>query len=327
MVIFAGLPGGDRGAPWTEVTVEPGETAEAFLRAEPPMHVVGRVTEAGVPLTGAKVSLRAAESPLGFPSFLGGGDSSTTDARGRFRIEDVKGGAATLVIAHATRAMDYEHSLEVEFGENEVELDLGVTIVEGIVRDHGGEPLAGAKVRVDREAASSSRTMVSVVMTTDEGDEAGETFVSGGANGPEPVFTDSEGRYQLRGVQAGVEFTVSATADGYDTAKSEALTLDGGEVRSHVDLAFVMTGSIRIEVDGGQGRKMAILRRRGGSAQAPRIEPFTGPSKTIEGLAPGTWTVQLNAMGVAGARFSPDELEVEVTAGEEAQAAFERVGR
>lgn len=326
MVAIPGLVTGDAGAPWTEVTVEPGATTDTVLRAEPPMHVVGTITEAGVPLAGAKIRLRGAASTPGFPSFLGGGDSTKTDARGRFRLEDVKGGASTLVVAHATRAMDYEHSLEVEAGENEVDLDLGVTIVEGVVLDHGGEPLAGAKVKVSRPAAAGTRAVVSFVMTTDDGDEAGDTFISGGSGEPEPVFTDADGRYSLRGVQAGVEFAVSATADGYDTAKSESLTLDGGEVRSDVDLAFVLTGSIRIDVERGQGRAMAILQRRGGSVTRPRIEPFSGVSKTVDGLAPGIWTVRLNSMGAADARFAPEEHEVEVIAGEEAQAVFERTG-
>ncbi len=327
IVMMANMPGADSGAPWTEVTVEPGLTVEATLQAEPPMHVVGTITEAGAPLAGAKVSLRGTGPMSGFPGILGGSGSATTDARGRFRLENVKGGDSKLVISHGSRAMDYEHALEVEAGENEVNLDLGVTIVEGTVRDHEGDPLAGAKVKVAREAQSGSRAMVSFVMTTDDGDGGGGTFFSGGPGEPEPVMTDSEGRYSLRGVQAGVDIAVSATADGYDTAKSEPFKVDAGEVRGGVDLAFVLTGSIQIQVEGGAGGMIAILRRRGAGIRDPRIENFSGTAKTIEGLAPGTWTVSLSSLGGPDARFTPEELEIEVEAGETSQANFERVGR
>ena len=327
VIVLSGMGGPDTGSPWTEVSVEPGQTASAILQAEPPRHITGTITEAGTPLAGAKVSLQADSAMPGFPGLLGGGASATTDARGRFRLEDVEGGKSKLVISHATRAMDYEHPFEVEPGENEVNLDLGVTIVEGVVLDHEGEPLAGAKVKVGRKESSGSRTMVSFVMATDGGDGAGETFISGGPTEPDAVFTDGEGRYTVRGVQAGVSIAVTATADGYDKAESEPFEVDAGEVRGGVDLAFVLTGSLKIQVEGGMGRTIAILRRRGESIRDPRIESFSGESTTIDGLAPGTWVVRLNSMGGGDARFSPEELEVEVAAGETAEASFERSDR
>lgn len=328
VMVVTEIGGQTSGEGWTEVQVLPGEERALTLHAKEPSGLTGRITEAGVPLAGAKVELRKANDPLAGLSFgLGGGNSATTDARGRYRLDDVEQGEMVLVVQHATRAMDHEEPIEVEAGDNDRDVDLTITTIEGRVVGPGGDPIAGARVEVKRDDPSGpgQRMVFSVVMAgPDDGD--GATFVGGSPGNPDAVFTDEDGRYLLRGVQPGVALVVEASAKGLDKTRTESFELKDGDAKSGVDLSFVQTGSLTVLLEGAEGGAMAVLRKRGESARDPRVEQLSGASTTIEGLEPGRWEVRISPLGLDGdgASFSPDSEAIDVVAGETASVTFTR---
>ncbi len=312
---------------WAEVTVLPGEVAEVALTSPAIGSLKGKVAELGRVLSGAEVKLRKANSdnPLeGIIMFGGpGSPSATSDARGEFHIVDVEAGEYELVVDHATRAMPYVQEITMEGGEQEVSLDLSVTEVTGVVLDDQGEPLAGARVEAERaeEESGTSRTSVRMVMMTDGG--GGSVMMSTGMNEAEPTTTDAEGRYRLRGVSPGVRLKVTATADGFDKAASEPFSVPDGSTEADVDVQFKKSGSIRIEVEGLNGRAIAMLRRKDASLSGPpKIEMLNGESTTVQALAPGEWNVRLQGIGSQPLSTDPGDLDVNVEGGETAVATF-----
>lgn len=327
ILVTQALGGGDTEG-WTDVTVLPGDVVPLTLQAEEPCDLTGRITEAGVPLAGATVRLRAAagSDPLAGLGFgLGGGASATTDARGRYRLDGVDAGDMTLVVEHPTRAMDHEEPIAIERGDNERDVDLTITTIAGKVIGPDGEPVVGARVEAKRQAEGPQRrAMVSFVVSTSD-DEGEAAFIGGEPGGPEPVFTDEDGRYVLRGVQPDVKLVVEASAKDLDKTRSDEFTLDAGDQREDVDLTFVQTGSLTINVEGADGPLIAVLTRRGESTRDPRVEQIQGSSKTIEGLEAGRWEVRLNAIQTGGdvpPRISPERETVDIVSGETATLSF-----
>ncbi|MEM8711305.1 MAG: carboxypeptidase regulatory-like domain-containing protein [Planctomycetota bacterium] len=315
---------------WLEIEVLAGEIRELTLEAPAIGSLTGTITERGEPLGGAKVELRSesGDNPLaGFVGLGGGGaPSATTDARGEFRIDDLEEGDYELVIEHKSRAMPAILAQEIDGGAQEVKVDLSVTEVAGTITNEKGEPVVGARVQVERapEENGARTTMASVVMfTSDAGGEAG-VMMSFGGEEVEAVYTDADGNYRLRGVRHGVPLIVAATADELGDSKSEPFTVaEGGEKRG-VDLEFRSPGSIRVKVEGLQGRMLAVIRKAGALADGqPRSQLVTEAETLVDALAPGRWTVSLNTMGQTGVAIEPESITVEVTAGETVEAAFE----
>ena len=313
---------------WTEVIVVPGEIVDVGLAAPAIGSLKGSVAELGQALAGADVKLRSSDDDnpfAGMMIFGGGGDpSATSDALGEFHIVDVEAGDYELVVEHPTRAMPYTEEITIEGGEQEVQLDLSVTEVTGVVTDENGEPIAGARVEAERvaEETGNQRTSVRMVMMTDDGDSS--VMMTMGDDEAEATTSDAEGRYRLRGVAPGVRLKVNATAKGYDKAESEPFTVADGSIESDVDIQFEKSGSIRIEVEGLSGRALAFLERKDATSSGqPKVQMLDGASTTVDSLEPGEWTVRLQAMGPQSLSADPSSADVNVIGGETAVVEFE----
>ncbi len=162
-----------------------------------------------------------------------------------------------------------------------------------------------------------------VMMVVTGDDEQSGVMMSSGDQEGEPSLTDEEGRYRLRGVEAGVDLEVSATAKGYDEAKSEPFRVSEGSEETGVDVIFETPGSIKIEVEGLTGRVLATLRRRGEEGAQPKMQMLTGPETIVDSLAPGVWVVQLQSATGDEIVVTPEDQVVGVLAGETVTASFE----
>jgi len=318
LIAMDGVGGGGSPAPsrdWTEVEVGAGETVELQLVAPTPSAITGVLTERGEPLAGARVEYVADEGDgpggPGLRVLGGGGNSATTDARGEFRIEGLDPGDGELTISHATRAMPCTREFTVEPGENEAAIDLDVTTVTGVVTGPDGNPLAGARVSAERKQRSRRDPYVSFVV---QGSDGIMSYSSGGA-GAEPAVTDTEGRYELRGVAPDVELETVARHDDLDAARSESFEVPPGGRRTGVDLAFIVPGSLEITFPGNEGQAIAVVTKTG---EAPRTETFEGETVRLDGLAPGTYTVNVTPLSGGSVTIdgSEEPARVEVKAGE-----------
>jgi protocatechuate 3,4-dioxygenase beta subunit len=327
-VRVGGFDGGGRG--WVEAEVAEGATTEIEIRAPLEVAVEGRVREAGESLSGATVELARADEEDDLPRmpFGGGGPSVQTDGQGRYRIEDVEPGEYTLTVRHPSRAMESEELVVVRDVDLHHDVDLSVAIVEGKVTDAAGKPLAGVRVWPARAQPQGGRQIVRVMAFATADGAASEVSIDEGGFSAVQARTDGEGRYQLRGVTPDVELQVRAEGKGLQPARSEAFRVGHDEVRRNVDLALETAGSIDVSAlrpDGSPARNLLVTARHeppAGSEPAEARTEFLEEGKAlIDGLAPGTWRLSAQVLGPRDSE-APEDLVVEVKAGETSQATF-----
>ena len=258
--------------------------------------------------------------------------SAETDSRGEFSIPGVEPGEYTLTVRHPTRAMPFEFDLVVGESDRDVDLDLPLSIVEGRVTNGAGEPLAGVRVHPERaEKVRPATQAVSVRMVAVRGGSGGELIsFSGGPSVPE-VETDEEGRFRMRGVQAGVELQVVAEGSNIEPTRSEAFEVAIDEILRNVDLVAEPAGSLLVSAmrpDGSPGRNLLVVASYAGDDRES-VEPVTGfmdqtGSTTLSGLSTGLWRVRMQSIGPDS--DDDEEIppqEVEIVAGEEIELAFD----
>lgn len=337
MVVVHGGMEGD-GDDWVSATVVEGGEAFVDLFAPLEVEVSGRVSEAGEPLAGARVSLvelRADPSP-DIPSMMTMGLASSnlsaeSDSRGEFSIAGVEPGEYTVSVSHPGRSMAHEEVITVGDSGREVDLDLPVSIVEGRVTNGAGEPLAGVRVHAERARlqVDGPRPVAIAVMAFSDG--SGSSVVSlGGPGGGLGVETDAEGRYSLRGVLADAKLQVVAEGSAVAPTRSEPFEVAVNELLRDVDLVAEPAGSLRVEAlraGGAPGRNLLVLARFTGEDR-DGLQPRTGFTDAdgrarIEGLCEGPWRVSVQTIGPdSGDEEIPDQ-EVEIVAGEELVVSFD----
>jgi protocatechuate 3,4-dioxygenase beta subunit len=328
-VVVTGL-GGDDGEDWSQIQVVEGERGELVLRAAPRAGLSGRVREAGKVLAGATLRL-AKRRPEGGPRVpvlpgMGGGPETRSDGEGRYRFDDVQTERYTLEVEHPTRRMPQEFALDLREGENTFDVDLPLSVVSGRVADEQGKPLAGVRVRAERQEQGGGPRMRMVMMLAD-GDGAG--VVDSGQFG-EQALTDADGRYTLRGVTSDVDLVIKAEGDTVQPGQSGTVRLAPNEVKEGVDVELRPAGSILVEArlpDGAPARFQLVQAEYLGESDPP-LPPTFGflqqGSTELTGLKPGRWRVNVrSAQGGPGGEDAGQDQEVEVLPMEKATATFE----
>jgi len=322
---------GEHGGSWQEILVEPGSDGSLTLAAAPRGDLAGRVTEAGLPLAGAEVrALPAEEDPGDFLGPFGAGPSAHTDSKGRYALEGLRVDEYRLEITHRSRAMPAYQRVRVREGASSEDVDLPVAIIEGRVFDAQGEPVAGARVTVERAGSGGPQRSAVAVMITADADGENETVISTGTGaGNEPARTGADGRYTLRGVQPAVPLVVKADGEHFAPARSQPVELGETELRRGVDVTVAPAGSIAVAVARRNGAPAGgfVVTARPLGAGAEEVEPvrgFVGPGghATLKGCRAGEWSVSLSAVA-PDAPPAPAAREVTVVAGESATLPFE----
>ncbi|MBM3991595.1 MAG: carboxypeptidase regulatory-like domain-containing protein [Planctomycetes bacterium] len=331
-IAFAGLEGGAEELDWVEATVDEGGEAAVKLHAPLQLALTGTITEGGVALAGAQVTLVRKSDPSAPEGRLmmfgmSDGPSARTDGRGRYEVKNVKPGTYTARVTHPSRAMPAEAETTLRDGDERLDLELDIAIIEGRVTGPDGKPMARAKVSVERPGGGARSGAVRMVMAFSGGESEESTMLIGG---DEPTArTDDDGRYVLRGVRPGVKLIVKAESKGYRSAKSAELELGPNEVESHVDLQLLQSGSIEVRVfEGGtalaQGFVSATRVGESAGPDSPRGMIEDGRAR-LDDLAPGRWKVEVRsfAAGFDRREQPTSEQEVVVEAGATATARFD----
>ena len=113
----------------------------------------------------------------------------------------------------------------------------------------------------------------------------GAQVISSDADLTDPVLTDEDGRYSLRGVAGGVELIVAAKSDGDGSVESKPMVVDAGTLTQGVDLRFLKTGTVTVLLEGGADGAMVMGRPPGGAT--PQLEQLVDGRAVFSGLAPG----------------------------------------
>lgn len=244
------------------------------------------LSETRQPMPGAEVALQGANAPgRGF----GGGESATTDASGRFRFDHLVPGRFTLLASVPGQTTESVEAVVVA-GESKDDVSLvlaGGTTIRGVV---SGLP-------------ESQRTGVSV-----------------SAIGPREywasVRTGADGRFELADAPPGT-ISLRATAGDFisDATRSAAgsVTIVEGQREAEAEIVFEGTGALSGRVTRG-GQPVAEARvfvggGRGASSGSGRTDE--SGSYRIEGIAPGDYTVNVQAAQGMGGRAVSKELRID----------------
>jgi uncharacterized GH25 family protein len=330
-----GGPANDGGSPWSDVEVAERSHEEVKLVAPARGNLTGRVTEGGKPLAGATIRLsdKNDDAPPALP-FFGEGKDARTDGTGAYTLENVKEGEYRVSVTHGARAMAYDTGVTLREGDNKLDIDLPVAIVEGRVTNSEGKALAGVRVRAERSSGADGKPKKQfaqmIVMDTDGNDP--QVSFSTGTGGGEAVLTDADGKYRLRGVLTDVDLVVKASGKDVQPGQSPVVRVGADETKSGIDLTLLQGGAMEVSVlhaDGRAGSSCIVRGRIEGDSVDPKTE-LSGASGVVKltGLKPGKWHVNVNPIGPASGTISDKPAEIpeqviEVKAGETSPARFE----
>ena len=302
------------------MTVTEGSEETIELVAPPRGTIEGSVREGGRALEGA--SLRMIEVREGEDAqergWMGPNDplSTTTDALGHYRYEGLRIGHYTLVIQHPTRRMAQRFAIDVRAEEHTQDFNLDVSAVEGRVTDLAGHPLAGLEVfaYVPDQQGYEEQSYQMVLRE----DDRGSTRVNYEQNGRRSARTDTQGRYELRGLVPNLPLRLHVEGDVVETFDSPPLTLAADELRHGVDFALRMAGTIAVQLEGGEANQgswyevRALLVREG--KEELRSSTWIGPwnrRDEMRSLSPGHYKLVCTRQGgPPGAEPAVQELDL-----------------
>lgn len=328
---FAVMVAGDEGGgdDWVEVEVAEGGVHDVEIHLPLSLALHGRVSEGGRPLADARLALEEkSEGPAGMPALpmFGGGREVSADADGVWRFDGVEPGEYTLRVTHAERAMPAEVDVRLVDLDVQRDIDLDVTVLEGRAVDEAGEPLPGVEVWAERARTPGAPRAMRVMAFAGGGGSSVMTLGEGG--GGTRARTDSEGRYELRGVQAGVDLVVRGRGEGMQPGSSETVRVEVDEHRRGVDLALAVAGWIEVEgvfADGSPAVNLLVSARYEGERRDvdPQTILLDGSGKgRIEGLAPGSWRLTARQIGPNSSEAPPAETVVDVLPGKATPATL-----
>ena len=243
------------------------------------------LSETRQPVPGAEVALEGANAPgRGF----GGGESAVTDASGRFRFDHLSPGRYTLRASVPAQTTEPVEAILVG-GESKEDVTLVLA---------GGATIRG----VVSGLSDTLRAAVSV-----------------NASGPREYWasarTGADGRFELAGAPAGT-ISLRATAGdflaGSTRSASGSVTIAEGQKEAEGEIVFEGTGALSGRVTrGGQAvaeARVLLGAPRGGSSASGRTDD--GGSYRIEGLTPGDYTVNVQAV-VGGGRAVSKQIRID----------------
>lgn len=317
---------------WSSVEVADKGRHELVLVVPARANLVGVVREGGKPVAGLRVRLTDGED-MGFD--FGGESGAKTDADGRFELAGVEAGKQTLVVSGPRRAMDHEQEIEIYAGDNKVEVDLPSATIEGRVLSVDGTPVAGAKVRAllaPDEKKEGGGIEIATVVAFDGGEVGGEVMEFGmGQNNA--ATTDSQGRYSLKGVRAGVRLVVEVKAKECQPKRSEPFELAIDEVRANTDVVVQPGCTLDVSLRSADGRQRGFFARAvklddKGEETSEQSSQFAQRASTkLSGLAPGRWRVTVNPVsfgeGEGGGGEDPAAKEIELKVGQKNELVFD----
>ncbi|MBL8748065.1 MAG: carboxypeptidase regulatory-like domain-containing protein [Planctomycetes bacterium] len=302
-----GLSLGASGLRAGEVRVEATDGADMEIELATPLRgsLRGVVTLDGTPLGRADVRVddvpaddtAAQHAELGAAvesvvAAFGGasGPRTKTDSDGGFELHDVPAGRRRLVVLHKDLAMSAFVDLTLEEGENVRDVALRGTTIRGRVLQGDGAPLQGAAVSVDVDGRAAD----AAAELADAAEVVGDLF---GSTQRREVRTDADGRFELRGVRAGRDLRVEASARMHTNATAKVAALLEGTAHEGVELRLGPAGRIRVKSSQPMAAVVAEWAGAGALPEGSRARRTTilrGGRGTIEGAAPGSWRLHID---------------------------------
>lgn len=304
--------------PWSSVDVVEGGQASLKLVAPARTSVVGRVREGGTPLVGASVHFQEKRANQGgFPGmpFFGGQEGPRTNGSGEYKAEGLKPGRYTVQISHPGRAMDWEGELDVREEETRYDVELPIAVVEGRVTAPDGKPIAGARVSAERAQSGQSQDRQMVVSMVVASNDGGDAFSFGGSAGAEPVRTDADGRYTLRGLLTDTDLVVHVQGKDFSPTNSAKFRVAPDQTLRGIDIQAKQGANLDVHVTrAGQPARNVLVNayHTGKDGNQDQQSEMTGPGGVAHftGLEPGDWeysVTDITGEAAPDANSSPTE--------------------
>lgn len=329
-MVFVGNEAGTIGSSTQRFTVVAGQTVKVALQKPVLAKVHGVVTGVDGPAAGCVVELtRQDGDEPELPGF--GGRNATTAGDGTFAFDDVEAGSYQLSFGKPEQLVKAQQSVEVPANTSEVRQDLALRtgkVRVQIVAKGSGDPVSKAEVELVRAESAGAGgkprpqrrvMMVSMVMSGDPGGGEGGEATSMTV-GNQRAFTDDDGIAEIDDVPVGnytlrVKHRKQAPFEKKDVTVDERQTADLGRIE--LGAAGLIRGKVTM-TDGKVARMALVTSRPVDSDQWSEPVMAQGGNYRVQGLAAGKYKIRAQALG-GGERYSP-EIEVEVKAGETAQA-------
>lgn len=306
MFAFDGQP--EPTAPGNSAKVTAGQETRVDFQRPERARVTGKVLAGGVPAAAVEVHLR----PAGRPSFMGGGRTESTDARGNYAFEDVTAGKYEVAAIVPGAALEKTQPVELEAGQaRTADLVFGGSTIAGRVVEQGTDkPAAGVDIHVTpvvETAGSEPHFAFEMVMVDSSGGSSGSSITIGG--GPTKlVRTDGEGRFEVRYLEPG-QYQVEASGEGYVRVAPEQVEVKDGENRDdvvlHVQRGAVLTGVV---LDSATGQKLDQVPVRLEGAGNTNMAVTADGVYRFEGLEPGDYTVSVMGSGFMSAPLASEQI-------------------
>ena len=308
--------------PWSEVAVQPGQTATLRLRAKPRGSLSGLVREDGRALEGAGVRLVPYDpnANSGWAGWGGEDDPllATSDETGRYAFESLPVGTYRLFVTHKNRRHAKEFLVDVNGMGAVFDIDLLVARIEGRVLDEDGQPLVGVEVNLWPQG---ERIQVEPPYELVYGeDEGGGSDVDWKAPPAATARTDSSGTYVMRGVLTEAPLIVQVQGPWTEERQTEPFTLLDGEVKHGLDFHLRKAGRVDFSLAAALGENEWAnieITRQDGQQQLSRGFGLSrwNTHEQQAGLLPGEWRVKATRFGENGPAGQPRESVVRVEVG------------
>ena len=263
----------------------------------------GRVLEVGLPIAGAEVRCD--------------GLRVRTNKEGEYSFDPVKPSTNSARVDHPDRAATHHAELTLQLTDNELDLQLPLTTIQGVVVDATGQPVANAAIYL-----ADDRWQRAVNPANAEGENLFRVALE---TRTEPVaLSDINGWFSVAGLDAALGVTLSArTAEGFVGLKRVRGIRKGSQITG-VELivqppAILNIQPLNEEITGGS--LLALVATYDGESQAGSwmrvLAPYTGQSWNLDDLPGGRWDITLVALTEFGNVVATDRLErIRIASGE-----------
>ncbi len=237
----------------------------------------GVVVSGGQPLANAQVALAIA-GDAGFGRILGGGQTTTTDAAGRFRFDHIGAGRYSASAGTSGKSSNLvEFVLQAGDSKNDLVLSLSSgSTIQGTVSGLPDEWKAGATVTASGVESFFATTKVA-----------------------------ADGTFQVTGVPAGPVTLRAQAGDGLGTSRSATKQVTASDdlpvLQAEIvfDVGFTLAGHVTRAGQPAVNAMVAANLQGGGGRQAT-TRTDEGGSYTLQGLQEGSYVVSAMADPLAG---------------------------
>ncbi len=179
----------------------------------------GSVTANRVPVAGARVQLEVDDrSWEDVPTTRSPRLEAITDAAGRFRFGGVPRARYQAFVSHPDRSMVMQSRLFVKPSMVEPVFELPDVWVEGqVLFEESGVPVEGAEVTISSDRVPAAK----IGVTTQIEDSRGRIEENTEWLEPGTIVTDSQGRFEFRGVATGVSLVLTTKGANFETTKTK----------------------------------------------------------------------------------------------------------